>query len=75
MADLNRLGASTLPARLLEAAARWPDVRAVRAKSRGLWRTWSWHEAAGEVRAGSPRPGRRRRRAGDRVAVRGTACA
>src|SRR3954454_24334695 len=49
MADLNHVGASTLPARLLEAAARWPDAPAVRAKSRGLWRTWSWREAAGEV--------------------------
>src|SRR4051795_10798568 len=49
MADLNQMAASTLPARLLEAAARWPDAPAVRAKSRGLWRTWSWREAAGEV--------------------------
>src|SRR3954452_2439394 len=49
MADLNQMAASTLPARLLEAAARWPDAPAVRAKSRGLWRTWSWSEAAGEV--------------------------
>src|SRR3954471_21604382 len=72
MADLNRLGASTLPARLLEAAARWPDAPAVRAKSRGLWRTWSWREAAGEIGRLAAALAAARVASGDRVAVLGS---
>src|SRR3954467_1224844 len=72
MADLNHVGASTLPARLLEAAARWPDAPAVRAKARGLWRTWSWREAAGELGRLAAALAAVGVAAGDRVAVLGS---
>ena len=72
MADLNQVAASTLPARLLEAAARWPDAPAVRAKSRGLWRTWSWREAAGEVGRLAAALAAAGVAPGDRVAVLGS---
>src|SRR3954451_5711727 len=72
MADLNQVAASTLPARLLEAAARWPDAPAVRAKSRGLWRTWSWREAAGEVAGLAAALAAAGVVSGDRVAVLGS---
>src|SRR3954447_3184048 len=72
MADLNHVEASTLPARLLEAAARWPDAPAVRAKSRGLWRTWSWREAAGEVGRLAAALAVAGVASGDRVAVLGS---
>ncbi len=42
---------STLPHRLADNAARWPQAIAAREKTLGLWRTFSWAQCLHETRA------------------------
>src|SRR5688572_29231169 len=43
--------ADTFPKLLLHHAATRPDAPAVREKDYGIWQTWTWSQAAAEVRA------------------------
>lgn len=44
------IAANTLPRLLLAHAKQQPDAPAVREKDLGIWQTWSWTQAATEVR-------------------------
>ncbi len=41
----------TIPKLLLEQAINRPEKTAIREKDLGIWQSWSWREAAGQVRA------------------------
>ena len=41
---------TTFPHLLLQHAAQRPDAAALREKEYGIWQTWSWKDAAAEVR-------------------------
>ena len=41
----------TIPKILLEHASKRPDKTAIREKDLGIWQSWSWRDAADQVRA------------------------